>query len=50
MNKRASQFFKQFPDKKMEISDIKWLSYDECLEKIRPYSKERIKIAKDLIL
>lgn len=27
-----------------EISDIKWFSLQECLEKIRPYDKEKIKM------
>lgn len=33
---------------KMEISNIQWLTLEECLKKIRPYSKERIHIIKDL--
>ena len=29
---------------KSEVSDMKWLSLEECLKHIRPYNKERIKI------
>lgn len=29
---------------KTEVSDMKWLSLEECLKHIRPYNKERIKI------
>ena len=26
---------------KSEVSDINWLSYDECLDKLRPYNLEK---------
>ena len=27
-----------------EVSEIKWLRYEECIEKIRPYNLEKINI------
>ena len=31
-----------------EISDIKWLTFHECIQMIRPYNKEKIKMITDL--
>ena len=33
---------------KTEVSQLKWLSYEDCLKKIRPYNIERIKIVKKI--
>jgi NADH pyrophosphatase NudC (nudix superfamily) len=27
-----------------EVSEVKWLYYDECIDKIRPYNLEKINI------
>jgi|UniRef100_A0A6C0CI33 ADP-ribose pyrophosphatase YjhB (NUDIX family) len=32
------------PFQETEVGDMKWLSYDECLEKIRPYNLEKITV------
>lgn len=32
----------------LEISQVRWLSYDESVQKIRPYHNERIKILKQI--
>ena len=31
-------------DQSSEISNIKWFQYSDCLKKIRPYNKEKIKV------
>jgi len=33
---------------KSEVSEMKWLSYEECLQNIRPYNLERIDILKKI--
>ena len=33
---------------KSEVSQLKWLTYDECLKHIRPYNLERIEIIKKI--
>ena len=33
---------------KSEIGDMKWFSYEECLEKIRDYNIEKIQIVKSI--
>jgi len=36
------------PFQETEVSDIKWLSYEECLQHFRPYNLEKINILKKL--
>ena len=31
-----------------EVSDMKWLTLDECLSIIRPYNLEKIQVIKDI--
>jgi hypothetical protein len=33
---------------KSEVSDMKWLTLDECLSTIRPYNLEKIQVIKDI--
>ena len=41
-------FMKEIKDfgefQRSEVSDIAWLSYEECLEKLRPYNLEKKEI------
>ena len=31
-----------------EVGELKWMSYNECINKIRPYNLEKIEILKKL--
>ena len=33
---------------KSEVSDMKWLSLEECIKKIRPYNLERIELINNI--
>jgi 8-oxo-dGTP pyrophosphatase MutT (NUDIX family) len=35
-------------EQKMEVFDMKWLTYEECLTKMRDYHKTRVKLIKDV--
>ena len=36
----------KFDFQESEVSEVKWFSYEECLEKIRPYNLEKKDILK----
>mgnify|MGYP001174354868 FL=1 len=39
---KNTQITNQFQEN--EVSEVKWLNYEECLKKIRPYNLEKVKI------
>jgi ADP-ribose pyrophosphatase YjhB (NUDIX family) len=46
INYEASIFDKNY--QKSEIGEMKWFSYEECLDKIRPYNSEKIELLKNV--